>query len=53
MKSYVDLRSCLILYETEAMSISDEKKVIMYCKSVAGTRFDISHTKSKQVFKSL
>ena len=53
MKSYVDLRSCLILYETEVMSSSDEKKVMIYCKSVGGTRFDISHAKNKQVFKSL
>jgi len=53
MKSYVDLRFCLILYETEAMSSSDEKNVMMYCKSVAWTWNYISHTKNKQVFKNL
>jgi hypothetical protein len=53
MKSYVDLQFCLILYETEAMSSSDEKNAMMYCKSVARTRSYISHTENKQIFKNL
>jgi len=52
MKSYVDLRSYPYLYETEAMSSSDEKNVITYCKSVAGTRSDISHTRKKKSLKA-